>query len=76
MFISTFPVLSTDLTTEAPGQFGKAPEDKLLNHLENVLESGIHQVFPLPYLLTQHKPADSVSLSNGSRVKPQRNLIG
>lgn len=46
MFISTFPVLSTDLTTEAPGQFGRAAEDKLLNHLENVLESRIHHVFP------------------------------
>lgn len=52
MFMSTIPVLSTDLTTEAPGQFGKAAEDKLLNHLENVLESGIHLVFPLPYLPT------------------------
>lgn len=75
MFISTFPVLGTDFTTEAPGQFGKAAEDKLLNHLENFLESGVQQVFPLPYLTTQQKPAGNVSLSRKSRVKPQRNLI-
>lgn len=42
MFIGTFPVLGTDLTTEAPGQFVKAAEDKLFSHLENILESEIH----------------------------------
>lgn len=69
MFISTFPVLGTDLTTEAPGQFGKAAQDKLLNHLENALESGIHRVCPLPYLPIQHKAAGSVSLSNSEATK-------
>lgn len=48
MFISSFPVIGTDLTTEAQGQFGRAAEDKQLNHLENVSESGIHQVSPSP----------------------------